>query len=180
MKIWICIPQENTARYQRICESTFEYDASSWKAYFPWGLTYLFSYIKLSMDKFVSMLKIKQKASNKFQVSSGGTSVSPPASLGAQIYSLSPTGMFWYAVFRSILFTYTTHIPNFLIESMPFISPLFIQNLKLLKLQLDSSLIFYCSHRIGFQKVIHLKNNKRNTYFLKNIAVKCHSHPITG
>ena len=38
----------------------------------------LLAVVKLSMDKCVSVLKIKQKVSNKFQVSSGGTSVSPP------------------------------------------------------------------------------------------------------
>ena len=54
------------------------------------------------------------------------------------------------------MFTYTSNTPKFLIGKMPFISPLFIQSLQLLKLEQNSSLIFCYSYRIGFKKVIYL------------------------
>lgn len=98
----------------------------------------------------MSMLKVKLLVNSRRG--------SPISIYQSQIYSFSATSYrdVLVKIVRGISFTYTTHTPKFLIEKMPFISPLFIQNLQLLKLEQNSSLIFYCSYRIGFKKVIYL------------------------
>ena len=92
----------------------------------------------------MSMLKVKLLVNSRFPeevVPSVSTSIYQyPTSISSDSNLL----FFTYRdvlvkIVRGISFTYTTHTPKFLIEKMPFISPLFIQNLQLLKLEQNSS-----------------------------------------